>query len=86
MHSCLSCQLQLSKLARTEEEQVFCSEECQNEYNKRRISVLPDDVIDNVLIPFIPLRELFLLHLNNSLWKYQIKTYVSKHVNDEMKS
>jgi tripartite motif-containing protein 71 len=86
MFTCIVCFLPLAKrrCRYTEiEKSFFCSEQCFETYNlvnyqSKSISLLPDDIIDIILIPLIDANCLHLLKVTNSRWRKRIGDYILK--------
>ena len=80
-HTCLVCHNQLSKNAETtnDDELLFCSEQCLEHYNNKNhnldLSLIPEEVIDHIMMPLIDTKVLHYLKCTNSVWKKKIEEY-----------
>jgi DNA-binding beta-propeller fold protein YncE len=83
-HSCLVCHHQLSKRAKTSNDDLllFCSEQCLEHYNNRGmnqrldLSLIPEGPIDDILMPLIDAKVLHYLKCTDSTWRRKIEEYI----------
>jgi hypothetical protein len=79
-HTCFFCHNQLPKTIETtdDDELLFCSELCLEQYNNNRglyLSLIPEEVIDHIIMPLIDAKVLHYLKCTNSMWKKKIGEY-----------
>jgi DNA-binding beta-propeller fold protein YncE len=86
-HICCVCHNQLSERAKTTNEDVlfFCSKQCLEHYDRNKnenvdLSLIPDEVIDHVMIPLIDAKVLHYLKCANSKWRTKIEEYAKKYL------
>jgi hypothetical protein len=84
-HICCVCHNQLSKRAKPTNEDVllFCSKQCLEHYNSNKnenvdLSMIPDEVIDHVMMPLMDIKVLHYLKCADSEWRTKIEEYVKK--------
>jgi DNA-binding beta-propeller fold protein YncE len=84
-HICCVCHNQLSKCAKTTNEDVlfFCSKQCLEHYNSNKnenldLSLIADEVIDYVMMALIDAKVLHYLKCADSKWRTKIEEYAKK--------
>jgi len=87
-YTCFVCHNQLSKCAKTSNGHglLFCSEQCLEHYSNNSmnksldLSLIPEEVIDEIMMPLINTKAFPYLKCTNSKWKRRIEEYAGKRV------
>lgn len=84
MSTCTVCHNRIPKRVKVstdEKKASFCSEKCLEYYNKNQnldLFLIPEEVIDHVIIPLMDAKVLHFLKCTDFKWKKRIEEYIEK--------